>query len=131
MVMLKVLQQYYNATADKRVIDLMTRYFRYQLEQLPQNPLDHWSFWGNRRGGDNMMVVYWLYNITGDEFLLDLAELLNKQTFPWTDVFLNQDHLSRNRSLHCVNLAQGIKAACYLLSATSGNKIYQGSQKSL
>ena len=41
MVMLKVLQQYYSATRDKRVVELMTRYFRYQLSELPKAPLDH------------------------------------------------------------------------------------------
>ncbi|HKJ68444.1 MAG TPA: beta-L-arabinofuranosidase domain-containing protein, partial [bacterium] len=138
MVMLKVLQQYYSATGDERVIDLMLNYFRYQLEELPETPLDHWSFWANRRGGDNLVVVYWLYNITGEQFLLDLAELLHEQTFPYTTVFLNEEcyegpdvsHLypynTGNRypfdmdlinrlcirqlmSFHCVNIAQGIK----------------------
>lgn len=110
MVMLKVLQQYYSATNDERVITLMTNYFKYQLEQLPQNPLGKWTFWGERRGGDNLMAVYWLYNITGEPFLLELGDLIHKQTFDWTDVFLNQDHLRRQNSLHCVNLAQGFKA---------------------
>jgi len=109
MVMLKVMQQYYSATLDERVIPFMTNYFKYQLEQLPINPLGKWTFWGERRGGDNLMIVYWLYNITGDEFLLELGELIHKQTFDWTDVFLNQDHLRRQSSLHCVNLAQGFK----------------------
>ncbi len=138
MVMLKVLKQYYDATDDPRVIDLMTNYFRYQLKALPDTPLDNWSFWGNRRGGDNLLLVYWLYNQTEDEFLLELAELIHEQTFPWTDVFLNEscytgidrDHifpasssnaypfdseiidrlcLKNQRSFHCVNLAQGIK----------------------
>jgi DUF1680 family protein len=109
MVMLKVLQQYYSATGDDRVVHLMTNYFKYQLKELPKTPLNHWSFWGNRRGGDNLMFVYWLYNITGDKFLLELAEILKEQTYPWTDVFLNQDHLKKWKSLHCVNLAQGIK----------------------
>ena len=89
MVMLKVMQQYYTATQDRRVIDFMTRYFRYQLDELPKNPLGKWTFWGEQRGGDNLMVVYWLYNITGDKFLLDLGELIHKQTFNWTDIFLN------------------------------------------
>ncbi|MFO7933827.1 MAG: glycoside hydrolase family 127 protein [Bacteroidales bacterium] len=138
MVMLKVLKQYYEATGDERVIDLMTRYFRYQLSQLPETPLDHWSFWANKRGGENLMMVYWLYNITGETFLLDLGDLIHEQTFPWTRVFLHTDcyrgaeldHLypynTGNRypyedtlierlcveqlqSFHCVNLAQGIK----------------------
>jgi len=89
MVMLKVLMQYYGATGDGRVIDLMRRYFAYQLEQLPSTPLDHWTIWANRRGGDNLMAVYWLYNHTGDKSLLKLADLLQEQTFPWTRVFVN------------------------------------------
>ena len=109
MVMLKIMQQHYMATGDDRVIDLLTRYFRYQLENLPSTPLDTWSFWANRRGGDNMMVVYWLYNLTGDEFLLDLAQILNDQTYPYTDMFLKGDVLSSMFQFHCVNLAQGFK----------------------
>ena len=55
------------------------------------------------------MVVYWLYNHTGDTFLLQLADLLHKQTFDYTNGFLNTNLLSEQGSIHCVNLAQGIK----------------------
>ncbi|HOT98302.1 MAG TPA: glycoside hydrolase family 127 protein [bacterium] len=89
MVMLKVLMQYYDATGDARVLTLMDRYFRFQLAQLPKTPLDHWTIWANRRGGDNLQAVYWLYNRTGAAYLLHLADLLAAQTFPWTQVFLN------------------------------------------
>ncbi len=112
MVMLKVLQQYYLATGDERVIDLMTRYFRYQLEQLPSHPLNHWTFWGNRRGADNLAVVYWLYNRTGEEFLLELGELIHYQTLDWAGVFTSDSLRTANPPpyLHCVNVAQGVKA---------------------
>lgn len=109
MVMLKVLKQYYSATGDKRVIKLMTNYFKYQLAELPNKPLDHWTFWAKYRGADNLMVVYWLYNITGDKFLLDLGDLIHKQTFDFTDAFLNKDLLQKMGSIHTVNLAQGMK----------------------
>jgi hypothetical protein len=138
MVMLKVLQQYYEVSGDQRVVTLMLNYFRYQLRELPGTPLDHWTFWANRRGGDNLMMVYWLYNLTGEPFLLELADLIHAQTFPWARVFLNEkcyegpelDHLypynTGNRypfdeeligrlctkqlqGFHCVNFAQGIK----------------------
>lgn len=109
MVMLKVLKQYHSATGDQRVIRLMTNYFRYQLAELPKKPLDHWTFWARYRAGDNLMVVYWLYNITGDKFLLDLADLLHRQTFDYTKAFLTDELLTRQGSIHCVNLAQGIK----------------------
>lgn len=109
MVMLKALKQYYTATNDRRVISLMTNYFRYQLRELPTHPLDHWTFWSRYRAGDNLMVVYWLYNRTGDQFLLDLADLIHKQTFDFTGSFLTTNLLAKPGSIHCVNLAQGLK----------------------
>lgn len=109
MVMLKVLQQYYDATADKRVLDLMLKYSRYQLKTLPVTPLGHYSWWGSQRGGDNLLVVYWLYNITGEKFLLELAEMIHRQSFDWTGSFLYSKDVSTPYSFHCVNLAQGIK----------------------
>jgi DUF1680 family protein len=109
MVMLKVLQQYYNATQDKRVIDLMLKYARYQLKTLPATPLGHYSWWGAQRGGDNLLVVHWLYNLTGEKFLLDLARIIHQQTFDWTQTFLHTDQLHTTYQFHGVNLAQGIK----------------------
>jgi DUF1680 family protein len=136
MVMLKVLQQYYQATEDERVITALTRYFHFQLKELPERPLDFMSFWANRRAGDNLQVVYWLYNITGDEKLLELGELIQKQTFPWQTIYTNPENelqyenihfyneiksypfdsaeiskitLSKVPGLHTVNIAQGLK----------------------
>ena len=109
MVVLKILQQYYEVTLDQRVIPFMTAYFRYQKEQLPSQPLGKWSYWAKERGGDNLMVVYWLYNITGEPWLLELGELLNAQTVDWKGRFSGHETLSRRFSLHCVNLAQGFK----------------------
>lgn len=110
MVMLKVLQQYYNATKDERVIKLMLNYARYQQKTLPQTPLGHYSFWGAQRGADNQLVVHWLYNITGEKFLLELGELIHKQTFDWTNTFSATNKVSTTHNFHCVNLAQGIKS---------------------
>ncbi len=136
MVMLKILKQYYDATGDERVIEALTNYFKYQLQELPNTPLDNWTLWANRRGGDNLMIVYWLYNITGDDFLLDLGKLITEQTFPWTRIFLNAENhndpvtpwhysqlekypfdedqinnltISKIGGMHCVNLAQSLK----------------------
>jgi DUF1680 family protein len=108
MVMLKVLQQYYSATNDERVLKLLLNYFRYELQELPNKPLDNWTNWGKDRGGDNLMIVYWLYNLTGEKFLLNLAELIHYQTVNWTDAFLNGE-LSKQWNFHCVNVAQAMK----------------------
>ena len=111
MVMLKSLQQYYMATKDERIIELMLKYFKYQQEMLPKFPLGHWTYWGEQRGGDNLAIVYWLYNITNQKYLLDLAEIIHKQTFNWTEIFSGNilRKLNPLPKLHCVNVAQGIK----------------------
>jgi len=112
MVMLKVLQQYYSATNDERVIILMDKYFEYMLKELPNTPLGHYTFWANRRGEDNLQIVYWLYNITKKEYLLELGELIHQQTFDWTNIHSSDTLLFSNSytNLHCVNVAQGLKA---------------------
>ena len=110
MVALKVLKQYYMASGDERVIELMTRYFKYQLAHLPEKHLDNWTYWGRFRGGDNLELVYWLYNITGDDFLLELGDLIHSQTTPWTPMFQGDTkELQTQNSVHCVNLAHGFK----------------------
>lgn len=116
------MQQYYSATQDERVIPFLTNYFRYQLNELPKTPLGNWTFWGEQRGGDNLQVVYWLYNITGDKFLLELGELIHQQTLDWTNIFLTGDHLYRQNSLHCVNLAQGFKEPIIWYQASKDRK---------
>ncbi len=111
MVMLKAMQQYYSATGDERVIKLMTNYFKFQLKTLPEFPLNHYTWWAEQRGGDNLQIVLWLYNITGDQFLLELAELIHKQTSDWTTIFTDNTLRKANpyANLHCVNVAQGLK----------------------
>jgi uncharacterized protein len=133
MVMLKALQQYYTATNDERVIKLMTKYFRYQLERLPKEPLGKWTFWAEQRGADNLQVVYWLYNITKEKFLIDLGEIIHKQTFDWTTVFT--DNRLRNINpypdLHCVNIAQGVKAPLIYFQAHPEKKYAEAVKEGL
>ena len=109
MVALKVLRQHYNATQDSRVLDLMCGYFRYQLDSLPSQPLDKWSFWSRYRAGDEMDVLLWYYAKTGDKNAPKLAALLHEQGFDFTGEFLKGELLAREGLIHGVNLAQGLK----------------------
>lgn len=158
MVMLKVLQQYYNATQDPRVIGALTKYFKYQLKELPNRPLDYLTLWANRRGGDNLQVVYWLYNITGDKFLLDLGEIIQEQTFPWTKIFLNEENyndpttpwhytklkrypfdtteinnltVSKIGGMHTVNFAQSLKQPIIYYQKSPDEKYIRAVKKAL
>jgi len=81
MIMLSTLQTYYEFTGDKRVISLMTRYFKWQLS-LPDDQFLE-DYWENSRGGDNLYTVLWLYNRTGEPFLLQLAEKIHRNTADW------------------------------------------------
>lgn len=110
------------ATADKRVIDFMSKYFHYQLQTLPSVPLGNWTYWATERGGDNLLIVHWLYNITGDAKLLELGEIIHKQSADWTARFTTDNHLYRQNSLHCVNLAQGFKEPVIYWQQSKDNK---------
>lgn len=81
MIMLYCLQSYYEHSQDPRVIELMTNYFKYELSVPDENFLE--GYWQKLRGGDNLHSVLWLYNRTGDEFLLELAEKIHRNTSDW------------------------------------------------
>ncbi|MCY3797217.1 MAG: glycoside hydrolase family 127 protein [Chloroflexi bacterium] len=115
MIMLKVLMSHYEATEDERVLQLMTNYFRYQLRVLPVKPL---YLWGWARAMDNILAVHWLYNFTGDEFLLDLAQRLIESALDWPELQANYSlrHIlplqewNHGMMTHGPNNAMGVKA---------------------
>lgn len=109
MIMLWCLQSYYEYSNDKRVIDLMTNYFKWQLTVPDEKFLK--DYWENSRGGDNIYSVYWLYNITGDSFLLELVHKIHRNTANW---MLD----SSLPNWHNVNIAQGFRepATYYMLT---------------
>ena len=131
MVMLKVLQSYYDATGDDRVLEVMTNYFRYQLATLPDKPLGHWTLWAESRGGENQASIYWLYNRTGEAFLLDLAPLVFEQTLNWTQDFLDGKTAEGFKANHVVNVAMGIKQPALNYLQTRDETYLQAVEKGL
>ncbi len=81
---LKALRSYFTATGDRRVLVLMDRFFKYQVLNLNGHPLAEWAV---ARGGENMELALWLYNITGQKHLLDLCRKLRAQTLDWPNYF--------------------------------------------
>jgi hypothetical protein len=86
IVMLKALTQYYEVSGDARVMPVMDRYFRHQLAALPGRPLRDW---GKFRWQDEALSVLWLYNRTGEAYLLNLARLLHQQGHDWIAEYAN------------------------------------------
>jgi hypothetical protein len=106
MVMLKVLAQYYEATADARVIPVMTRYFHYQLKEAPARPLREW---GKYRWQDEVLVIEWLYERTGDAALLQLASLLQAQGYDWEASFVNFKYTAAVTKAYLNTAVDGVK----------------------
>src|SRR5215217_684085 len=109
MPFMYALQSYFEATNDERVIPFLSKYLKYQLANLDNDPLKEW---GKSRAGDNIEIALWVYNKTGEQFLLDLANKLKQQTYPWADIFnKNQfDYFGNDyQPKHMVNVAQALK----------------------
>lgn len=106
------MQSYHEYTNDSRVIDFMTRYCHY-LQTVPDDAFLS-SYWENSRGGDNLWSVVWLYNRTGDESLLPLAEKIHRNTADWTKS-------TQLPNWHNVNVAQCFRepATYYLFTKDS------------
>lgn len=83
MVMLHCLQSYHEFSGDRRVLDLMTRYFHWQLSVPERDFLP--PYWQHQRAADNLGSVLWLYDRTGDRKLLELADKVHRHTANWTD----------------------------------------------
>ncbi len=113
MIMLFCLQDYYEFTGDKRVIELMTNYMKY-LTTVPEDRFLV-GYWPKMRGGDLLYSVYWLYNRTGDKFLLELAEKVHRHTAEWEKDVINW---------HNVNMSQGFgEAGTFYIQSKNPNHL--------
>ncbi len=114
MIMLFCLQDYYSFTGDDRVINLMTNYMKY-LSTVPEDRFLV-GYWPKMRGGDLLFSVYWLYNRTGDTFLLELAKKVHRRTAKWEKDVINW---------HNVNMGQGFgQPATYYMQSRDPNHLY-------
>lgn len=98
MVMLNALESYYEFTGDPRVPALMKRYFQWELN-FPESDF-LLPYWQQQRAADNLASVYWLYNRSGEPWLLELGEKIQRRTADWTDGVPNW---------HGVNIAQSFR----------------------
>ncbi len=81
-LMLTVLRSNYEHTGDERVIKHMLNYCDWLIALPEKDYLIHWV--GKRRGVELLKSILWLYNVTGEEKLLDLAHKTHRRTNDWT-----------------------------------------------
>ena len=98
MIVLNILQSWHEATGDERIVPAMTRYFRWQLD-FPEKDFMA-GYWPKMRIGDNIESIYWVYNRTGEKWLLQLAEKVHLTGARWDRDVINW---------HGVNITQGFR----------------------
>ena len=67
----KVLMQYYQATSDKRALDVLLKYFKYIHDTRPDWPDNEWR---GVRAMENAVTGYWLYRQTNEPWLPETLE---------------------------------------------------------
>jgi hypothetical protein len=141
MIMLYCLQSYYEYSNDQRIIGFMRHFFEYQLNYPEDKFLQRFSYWQGLRGGDNLHSVIWLYNTTGDRWLLDLAKKIHRNTVSWvsrTSVFKEGNHekikggdwpdwYQQLPDWHNVNVAQGYREPATYFQLSHDKKDLQAS----
>ncbi len=112
-VVLKAMAQHHDATGDGRVLGAMTRFLRCLEGRLAEVPL---FLWGHYRWADLVLTVHWLYERTGEPWLLELAATAHAQGYDWRAYFADLPWRERvpadgwDFSAHVVNNAMAIKA---------------------
>ncbi len=111
-VFLKALMQFHSATGDARVIPAMLRFYRRLDALLRERPLFDW---GRMRWAELVLGLHWLYERTGESWLLDLAALVRSQGYDWAALFDPFPYRRRSQqgaldlTTHVVNHAMAIK----------------------
>ena len=82
-----------------RVLPFLLKYHRW-LQAQPASTFAN-GYWPRIRWGDNVETCHWLYNRTGEKWLLDLAKKIHENMANWTSDVINW---------HNVNIAQGFRA---------------------
>ncbi len=80
----KVLMQYYEASDDKRALNVLVKYFRYLHDTPPDWPDKEWR---GVRAMENAVTGYWLYRQTGEPWILETIQSIQKNSYDWTSYY--------------------------------------------
>lgn len=122
MLILKVLATYADLSGDERIPDAMER----ALWRLKEHMHFHTLFgWGAARWYECLIPIYWLYERTGEEWLIDLCYRLRTQGMDYRQIFTPYRDAEPRREwtfdTHVVNLAMCLKQESLMSRLTGGD----------
>lgn len=113
MIALWLVRDWAEATGDKRVVPFLEKYFNFQKTEFAECPISGDSMWAVARTGDEMDVVFWLYEQTGKDEWLEFARTLSKESADWTTYYRRGGAPGGDKKTgyrcHIVNFMQGLK----------------------
>lgn len=80
----KALMQYYEATGDTSALNVLIKYFNYLHNTPPDWPDKEWR---GVRAMENAVTGYWLYRQTGEKWILETIESIQKNSSDWTSYY--------------------------------------------
>jgi len=80
----KVLMQYYEATSDTNALNVLKKYFHYLHNNPPDWPDKEWR---GVRAMENAVTGYWLFRQTGEPWILETIESIQKNSSDWTSYY--------------------------------------------
>jgi len=133
-VALKAMAQYQEATGDARVIPAMQRFLRRLEALLADQPLYSWAQY---RWADLVVSIHWLYERTGDAWLLGLAATVAAQGFDWAANYHDFRFTGRTPreactlATHVVNNAMAIKTSAVWFRQTGDPADREGAYRAM
>jgi hypothetical protein len=118
MVMCNALQSFYEYTGDPRVVPFLTRYFKWLNTQPGAN--FGAGYWPKVRFGDNIESIYWVYNRTGEAWLLELAKKIHDNMARWDSGVINW---------HNVNISEGFREPGVFFQQAREEKYLQAAER--
>jgi hypothetical protein len=122
----KMMVQYHEATGDERVFGAVESSLRALGAKVQQAPLYNW---GRYRWFEGLIPVYYLYERSGDAWLLDLARRLKEQGFDYPAFYHGDDVTlaTPRRGLwtwakHVVNTGMAVKAGALAWRLTGADQ---------
>ena len=111
LLIAKVLCLYGDCSKDERIVDVVRKCLKQFQSHINRNTLRNW---GAARWFEGLIAINWLYEKTGEEWLITLAKKLRVQGFDWRELFKSYllDDCTEEWEYysHVVNIAMMLKS---------------------